>query len=188
MPDLRAVPLTALSTTYLAGEKVDTAVPAPTLLSTLQFLLNQFKHLRLNDSFVVALHIVLRDLALVDLFLLCEEVHRVALLQERIALVFLVGEDAANRSRIPFILAARRLDAVGGQPGGDAVRRHTLQEHTVDAADDDRFVLIQNQIAVRTPVVAEEPFEGYGDLSVCKPFSLAPGAVLRNAAAFLLCQ
>lgn len=59
---------------------MDAAVPASTLFSTLQFLLDQFKHLRLNDGFVVALHIVLRDLAFVDLFLFCEEIHRIALL------------------------------------------------------------------------------------------------------------
>ena len=68
MPDLGTVPLSALSAAYLAGEKVDTAVRAPTLLSALQFLLNQFKHLRLNDGLVISLHIVLRDFALVDLF------------------------------------------------------------------------------------------------------------------------
>lgn len=84
MPDLGTVPLSALSAAYLAGEKVDTAVRAPTLLSALQFLLNQFKHLRLNDGLVISLHIVLRDFALVDLFLLGEEIIRIALLQERI--------------------------------------------------------------------------------------------------------
>ena len=137
---------------------------------------------------MISLHIVLRDFALVDLFLLGEEIHRIALLQERIALVLLVGENAANCPCVPFVFAARRLDAVGSQPGGNAVRRHALQEHTVDAADDDRLVLIQDEIAIGTPVVAKKPLEGYGDLAVCKPLSLSPGTVLGNTAAFLLRQ
>lgn len=88
---------------------------ARTAFSAGKLTLNQFEHLRLYDGFVVALHIVLRYLALVDLFLLGEEIHRVALLQKRIAFVFLIGEDAANSSRIPFILAARRFNAVSGE-------------------------------------------------------------------------
>ena len=114
MPDLRAVPLAALSAAYLTGEKMDAAVSPTAAFSTLQFLLNQLKHLRLDDGFVVALHIVLRNLSLVDLFLFGEEIHRVALLKKRIAFVFLIGEDAANSSCVPFILAARRFNAVSG--------------------------------------------------------------------------
>src|SRR5699024_2194885 len=96
MPDLRTVPLAALSAAYLTGEKMDAAVSPTAAFSTLQFLLNQLKHLRLNDGFMVALHIVLRDLALVDLFLFGEEIHRVALLQERITFVLLVGENTTD--------------------------------------------------------------------------------------------
>lgn len=68
------------------------------------------------------------------------------------------------------------------------MRRHALQEHTVDAVDDDRLVLIQDEIAIGTPVVAKKSLEGYGDLAVCEPLSLSPGAVLGNAAAFFLRQ
>lgn len=64
--------------------------------------------------------------------------------------------------------------------------RHALKEHTVDAADNNRLVLIQNQIAIGSPIIAEKPAERDGDFAVCKPFSLSPGAVFRNAPAFLL--
>ena len=90
-----------------AGKKVDTAVPTPAAVSPCQLLLYQFKLCRSDDGFVVALHIILRDFTLVLLFLLGKEVHGVGFLQERIALVLLIGEDAANRSGIPFVLAAR---------------------------------------------------------------------------------
>lgn len=49
---------------------MDAAVPTTAAFSTLQFLLNQFKHLRLDDGFVIALHVVLRALALVYFFFL----------------------------------------------------------------------------------------------------------------------
>ena len=89
-------------------------MPTPTLLSTLQFLLNQFKDLRLNDGFMVSLHIILRNFAFVDLFLLCKKVDRVAFLQERIAFILFVGQDAPNCSGIPLVFAAWRLDTVTG--------------------------------------------------------------------------
>lgn len=50
--------------------------------------------------------VVLRDLALVDLFLLCEEVDRVGLLKEGVALVLLIREDAADVAGVPLGLAA----------------------------------------------------------------------------------
>lgn len=187
VPGFGAVPASALATADFAGEKVDTASSAA-LAAPFHFLLHHLEYFWADDCLMVTFHIVLRYLALVDLFLLGEEIHRVALLQKRIAFVFLIGEDAANSSRIPFILAARRFNAVSGEPGGNAVRRHALQEHTVNAADDDRLVLIQDEIAIGTPVVAKKSLEGYGDLAVCEPLSLSPGAVLGNAAAFFLRQ
>jgi hypothetical protein len=47
-------------------------------------------------------------------------------------------------------------------------------------------VLHYDQLAVRSPVVAEEAFERHGHLSVGEPLSLPPGAVLGNAAGFFL--
>ena len=85
---------------------MDTASSA-TLAAPLQFLLNQLEYLRADDGFVVTLHIILWDFTLVGFFLFGEEVHRVAFLQEGITFVLLVGEDAPNRSGIPFVLATR---------------------------------------------------------------------------------
>lgn len=86
---------------------MDAAVSPTAAFSTLQFLLNQLKHLRLDDGFVVALHIVLRDLALVLFCFLLEEVHRELLLQERIAFVLFISKDAADGALAPDCLAAR---------------------------------------------------------------------------------
>ena len=98
-----------------------TAVSAFTGFPAFQLPLYLLEHILADDGFVVVLNIVLRDFTLVDLFLFGEEVHRVGLLKECIALVLLVGEDAADGSGIPFFLAAWGLDAVSGQAGGNAI-------------------------------------------------------------------
>jgi hypothetical protein len=67
---------------------------------------------RVDDGGMTVLDVVLRNLAFVDLLLLRQEVHRGALLQEGIALVFLVREYQAHRGGLPHSLAARREDAV----------------------------------------------------------------------------
>ena len=82
-------------------------MPSSALFPALKFLLYQFKNLWTDDGFVVALHIVLWDFTLINLFLFGEEVHRVGFLQECVTLVFFVGEDATDCSGIPFLFAAR---------------------------------------------------------------------------------
>ena len=79
------------------------------------------KYLRADDGFVIAFHIILRNFSLVDLFLLGEEVHRVGLLKKRVALVLLVGKNAANGPGIPFVFPTRGLDAIRSKAGGNAV-------------------------------------------------------------------
>ena len=85
---------------------MNTTVSAVVCLSVYQLTLHLLKHVRADDGFVVAFHIVLRNFTLVDFFLLSEEVHSVGLLKERIALVFFVGKDTADGSGIPFIFTA----------------------------------------------------------------------------------
>ena len=84
------------------------------------------------------------------------------------------------------MLAAGRRNAVFGQAPADGVWCVSLQEFCIDAADNFGLLFIDNQVAVRSLVVAEEPAEGNGNLAVCKPLTLAPGTVLGNAAAFFL--
>ena len=112
----------------------------------------------------------------------------VAFLKERIAFVLLIAEDALDGGNAPFLLAAGCRDAVFGQCIGDAVVGHALQEQAVDAFDDDCLLPVDHQIPIRATVVAKEALERNTDLSVCKALSLAPSAVLGNAAAFFLCQ
>lgn len=177
---LGAIPAAAVTAFNPAGEKVDTAMPPSAVLSLFQLTLHHLENIRLYDSLVVSLDIVLWNLALVDLFLFCEKVNSVAFLQEGIALVLLIREDAPNRTGVPFRLATRGKDALGSKPCGDSVGRHSLEEHSVDAADDNRLFLIQHKVPIRASVIAEETRKRNGDLTICEPLSLPPGAVLRN--------
>lgn len=106
VPDLGAVPATAVTALDLPGEEVDTAVPVPALGASGHFTLHHLEGLRINDGLVIALDVILRDLALVGLRFFGQEIHGVTLLQQGIALVLLVHQDALNRGLVPFLLTA----------------------------------------------------------------------------------
>ena len=188
MPHLGAVPASAVAAHDFAGEDADGAEPVLTRRSSGQFGLNQGKGLLVDDGCMIVLDVVLRHLAVVLLFLLCQKVRRVNLLQQRIALVLFVGQDAANAACVPILLTARCGDSFFGQRVGDHGRRHPGQEHAENAADDLGLFFVDDQVAVRTPVIAEETLEGHGDLPVSKSLSLAPRAVFRDAPALFLGQ
>lgn len=97
-------------------------------------------------------------------------------------------QPSRENSASAFLLAAGCRNAVLGEGVGDAVVGHALQEQAVDALDDDCLLPVDHQIPVRASVVAKEALEWNADLSVCEALSLAPSAVLGNAAAFFLCQ
>ena len=55
--------------------------------------LHHLEGVRVDDSLVVVLHIVLRDFALIDLLFLRQVIDGVVFLQESAALVFLIRQD-----------------------------------------------------------------------------------------------
>ena len=86
-------------------ENIDTPYPAVALfpfLVSFNFFLHPVKHLRADDSFTVVLHIVLRDFSFVILDFLGQKVHSEALLQQSIAFVLFIGQDAFDRLLSPF--------------------------------------------------------------------------------------
>ena len=137
---------------------------------------------------MVALHIILRNLSLILLFLFGEEIRGVEFLQERIAFVLFVGKDGFHHCLAPYLFAARRWYAFSRQNFGYLVRRPALKEKPVDFPYNFRLFLIDDKVPVLSPVIAEEPSERNRDLTVCEPLPHAPGAVFRNAPAFLLRQ
>ena len=151
-------------------------------------VLRLLEHGGADDGLVVVLHIILRHLALVYLLLLGEEVHRVHLLQESVAFIFFVGKNAFDRAGRPCLLAAGRWDALRRQQFCDCVGRAPLQEEAVNPADGLRLFLVDDEVSIFAPVVAQEPLERHRDLAVREPLPLPPGAVLRDAPALLLRQ
>ena len=91
MPDLRAVPASALSAFYLTGENMNATVAVSAGAAALQFILDLIEDLRIDDCFVVLFNIVLRDLTFIDFCFLSQEVNGEGLLQECVTLVFFIG-------------------------------------------------------------------------------------------------
>ena len=81
MPHLTAIYAAAFSADNLPGKRICAARPPAVLLTAFQFILHKVKYLWLNNGRVAVRYIILRNLALVDLLLLCKEVYRVAFLQ-----------------------------------------------------------------------------------------------------------
>ena len=101
VPHLAAVHAPAAAAVNSAGEAVLAVVLTAQFPSTLQFQLHFLVNLVAHDGRVTVFDVVLRHLALVDLHLLCEEIRAEGLLQQCVALVFFVGEDAQNGSWLP---------------------------------------------------------------------------------------
>ena len=188
MPDLGTEVTTTVPADQPGGKYAVAAVAAPNSFPALQLTLHQLPLSRVNDGRVAVLHIILRHLALVFLLFLGEKIHRERLLQEGVTLVLLVFQDALHRARRPSFLPCG-----GGYPFlGEKARNGTgglaAEEQTVNPADSLRFLRHDFRKSVRALPVAQKVAVRQADLPIGESFSLAPGDVLRNGAAFLLRQ
>lgn len=186
MPHLRTVPAAAVGAHDPARENADAAPAVISLRPGRHQRLHHLESLTVDDGLVIVPNVVLRDLALVGLFLLCEEIDRLGLLKERVALVLLIREDAVDVAGVPMILPAWRGYPFFRQRGSYLERRLPKQKHPVDPLDQLRLFGVDHEVAVGPHVVVEEPFERNGHLAVSEPLSLTPGAVLRDRTAFFL--
>lgn len=186
VPDFRAVPAAAVAAFDFRRVDADAAVAVATVPAALHRFLHLVEDLGADDGFVVVLDVVLRHLSLVLPCFLREEVDGVAFLEERVAFVFLVREDAADRALAPVFAAAGRRDAPARELCRDGVERVAREEEAVDFFDRPGLLAVHDERAVRAFVVAEEPCIGDADLAVREALPLAPGRVLGNAAAFFL--
>ena len=159
---------------------------AASALSTLHFQLHQIEYLPAYNPRMAVLHKELRRLALVDLGGFGKKIHREGLLQQCVALVFLVGQNGFHRAARPPLLSARRGYPLLCQQLRDAGGRLPVQKQAVDLPHDLRFLFIHHRRSVLAPVVAQEAPVGHGYLAVRDAPAPAPGHVLRNAAAFFL--
>jgi hypothetical protein len=133
-------------------------------------------------------HIILRHLALIGLPLFCEEIDREAFLKECSALVFLVLKDAFHCTGLPALFSRWSRNPICCQLLCNGSRRQPLHESSINPADND--CLLRNDFwkTVCAFAVTEELLVWEVDLSIRKPLPLPPGHVLRNGAAFFLCQ
>lgn len=150
--------------------------------------LNFIELFRRNDRLMAVFHIILRHLALIDLPLFCEEIDREAFLKECSALVFLVLKDAFHCTGLPALFSRWSRNPICCQFLCNGPRRQPLHESSINPADND--CLLRNDFwkTVCAFAVTEELLVWEVDLSIRKPLPLSPGHVLRNGAAFFLCQ
>lgn len=186
VPDFRAVPAAAIAAFDFRRVDADAAVAVAAVPAALQFFLHLVEDRWADDGFVVVFDVVLWHLAFVIPHFLREEVDGVALLEERIAFVFLVREDAADGGLAPDFAAAGRRDAPARELGRDGVEGVAREEEAVDFLDRPGLLAVHDKIAVRAFVVAEETLVGHADFAVREPLPLAPGRVFGDAAAFFL--
>ena len=73
-----------------AGQHIHAAASVSASASRLHKKLNPVENCRLNDCLVISLDILLRDLALVGLYLLGKKIHGYVFLEQSIALVFFI--------------------------------------------------------------------------------------------------
>ena len=137
---------------------------------------------------MVILDIVLRNFTFVLLLLFGQKIDREPLLQERIALVLLIGQDAPDGRLIPDVFSGRCLDAPSGQLVRNGMRRHALKEQAEDEPHGLRLLRIDDHLAVGSFVVAEEVTVGKTDLSVSKSFPVSPCHVFGDGTSLLLRQ
>lgn len=172
VPHFRVIPAPAVAAFYHSGEKARAALQVFHRTPGFHKCLRLLKHGGRYNGLMVMFHIILRHFVFIDFFLLREEVHRVDFLQERIPLIFLVGEDAPNRAFGPFCLAARCGASFFRQHSCNRIKRTPLQEHPVNPPDNLCMLLIHSKPSILAPLVTVEPSKGDHNFSICKPFPM----------------
>ena len=125
---------------------------------------------------------------MVLLNLLGQEIGGVGLLEQSVALVLLILEDAHNSGNAPLLFAGRRRDALPGQIVCNCADGLAAQIEGVDFADDFRLFLHDPQGAVPALLVAQKAAVGQRELPIGHALTLAPADILADRAAFFLRQ
>ena len=148
----------------------------------LEFLpvLSSPRHLRLhlledfsrNYGLVAVFHEILRKLAVVRRYLLCQEINRVVFLQEQVSAVFLVLQDVSNALIIPVAFkhcaAGSGLIAVHpffGQHSGDVFRGIAVKVIPEDPLNNLCFLRHDHEGTFWRTVVTKEPVDSGAHLA-----------------------
>ena len=94
MPHLAAVKPTAAAADEFSRKAACAVMRASGLLPSRQLILCHIEYFRLDDGRMAVLDVILGNFPFIDLHLFCEKVRAESLLQQGVALVFLIGEDA----------------------------------------------------------------------------------------------
>ena len=186
VPDLAAKGCAALAADQPVGENALCTGVAAAFAAALELQLNQIVDLAADDCRMTVFHEELWGFAFVDLMRLAQKVHRYRLLQQRVALVFFVGQNGFDRAVLPIRSAGGRGNALFRQRGRDARRGLSVQKHPIDLPHDSGLCLINDRSTVRSTLVAEEVPVGHRNLAVRDALAPAPGDVFGDAAALLL--
>lgn len=109
-----------------------------------------------DDGLVVAGDIVLGYFTFVDFHGFGQEVGSETLLQERVAFVFLVGQDRTHSGRRPHSFAARGGDLISGEFCCDGLRCCSLKEAGVDAPHDRSLSFVDGKVSVFAFLVSKQ--------------------------------
>ena len=180
--------IAAVGADDLPGEGAGLMVPVAAVFAPFQFHLNLLPFPGFDDGGMAVLHIILRDLSLIDLGFLGEEIHRKRLLKQCGAFVLFIPQDALHGGSLPDGLFSGSRDTLIRQHGGDGIGGFSLKELAVDAFDDLRFLWDDLRQSVGTFAITQELAVRDADLTVGEPFPLSPGDIFGDAAAFLLSQ
>ena len=137
MPDFPTVETAAIATDNFGREDGIGFVLAACLSPSLNLQLNQIEFHWINDRVMALLDVVFGDLAaVVHYHFLRQEIRYVGLLQDRSALVLLIGQNALNGRKGPGIPTPGRWDAFLCEKRCDEGRRLAFKKEPVDAPDD----------------------------------------------------
>ena len=144
----------------------------PVLSSPRHLCLHLLEDFSRNHRFVAVFHEILRKLAVVRRYLLCQEIDRVVFLQEQVSAVFFVLQDVSDALIIPVTLKYRAagsgLIAVHPflrQHPGDVFRGIAVKVIPEDPLNNLRFLRHDHERTIRRPVVAKEPVDSGAHLA-----------------------
>jgi hypothetical protein len=187
VPHLAAEKTAALSAYNFAGKNSTTRLISIDILSLLYLMLNKIKRLRAYDCRVAVFYIVLRDFTLINFHFLGKKIYCKCLLQYRIPFVLFILQNAEYRARLPIIFARWCWYRILGQMFRYTRGCLSCKKKPVDLTDYCSFLRHNFRQTILPFFIAEEPLIWHTDLAIGKSFALAPGDILRNAAAFFLC-
>lgn len=156
VPHLAPVKTAAIAADDHTGKTTGAVAVFRFSLSLSHLILHQVKHLGRDNGGVAVFDIVHRDLPLVDLGLLHQEINRKGLLEDRRTLVLFVAQDALHSADRPLCATGGGRNPIPRQLPGNRGDRLPIEKGSIDAAHDFCFFLHDLRKAVLPPCDSRE--------------------------------